>query len=68
MMTTQPHEINELAAYQIRRLETQLSSIIYITKAVLSLLERMAQGESVPVEQIQSLDRALDTLTPKSRH
>lgn len=66
-MTQLPREINELAERRILRLENQLSGIIYITKAVLNLLERMAQGEQIPIEQIQSLNKAVDTLTPQNR-
>jgi DNA-binding Xre family transcriptional regulator len=65
-MMTHP-EGDELLRKQVQRLENQLAAVIYLTKAAISILKRMAAGESVPIEQIESIDKAIDTLSPGRR-
>lgn len=65
-MMTHP-EGDELLRKQVQRLENQLAAVIYLTKAALSILKRMAAGEKIPIEQIESIDKAIDTLSPSRR-
>lgn len=65
-MMTQP-EGDELLRKQVQRLENQVSALIYLTRSVLSLLERICAGEQVPMEQIKSIEKAIDSLTPRNR-
>ena len=62
-----PVEPADLLLKKIQRLENQMQAIIYLTKAALSLIKRMSQGERIPVEQIESLEKAMDTLNPGNR-
>lgn len=62
-----PVETNEILLKKIQRLENQMQAIIYLTKAALSLIKRISQGEKIPVEQIESIEKAMDTLNPGNR-
>ena len=66
-MMTRQHDGDELLRAHVRKLEGQVHALTYLTKAVLALLRRIANGESIPIEQIDSLDKAIDTLNQRSR-
>lgn len=56
---------DELLQRRVIRLETKMAAIIYLTKGAFTLLERMTAGEDIPIEQVQSLHQALDSLSPR---
>jgi len=62
-----PIDVEDLALKRIQRLENQMTAVIYLTKAVISFVKRMSAGENIPIEQIESIEKALDSLNPKNR-
>lgn len=58
---------DELALRRIQRLEAQMATTIYLARAVLSLLKRLIQGEEIPIEQVESLEKGLDSLESHRR-
>ncbi len=60
-------EGDELLRKQVQRLENQMQAVIHLTKSALSLLKRLSMGEHIPIEQIESLEKAIDTLSPRSK-
>lgn len=56
---------DDLVLRRLQRIESQFWALAYLTRGVLTLLGRMAAGEQVPLEHIQSLENALNSLETK---
>lgn len=61
-MESQP---TDLVLHRLQRLENQMAAVIHLTKMCLALIKRLSAGEHVPIEQIQSLERAIESLSAR---